>query len=150
MNELNRALSDKMMQLRVMTRRQYVTNHGKGFGMLLYGISRKASGHPMTITEISQEFSVTVAAATQMVKMLRREGFLDIAKDPGDARITRVSVTTAGETVVRHVGETMDAFMADLTLHLGEDDSVRLNDILAKILAYLATHDSIRQGERTT
>jgi DNA-binding MarR family transcriptional regulator len=149
MNELNKALSEKMMQLRVFTRRQYVTNHGKGFGMLLYGIYKKAEGHPMTITEISQEFSVTVPAATQMVKMLKREGYVEIAKDPGDARITRVRVTPSGETVIRHVEDTMNAFLEGLTSHLGTEDSVRLDEILGKILDYLTNHDITHQGERS-
>lgn len=148
MNALNNALSEKLMHLRVMMRRQYVTNHGKGFGMLLYGIHKKSAGNTMTITEISQEFSVSVAAATQMVKMLKREGLVDIAKDCADGRVTRVKVNAAGEDVIRRVETRMTNFMDGLTDHLGPDDTAHLDSILGKILAYLATNDINSQGEK--
>ncbi len=147
MNLRNNALSEKLMHLRVMMRRQYVTNHGKGFGMLLYGIHKKSAGSTMTITEISQEFSVSVAAATQMVKMLKREGLVDIAKDCTDGRVTRVKVNSAGETVVRQVETAMANFLNGLTDHLGADDTAHLDAILGKILAYLANNDIHSQGE---
>ncbi|HAQ55860.1 MAG TPA: hypothetical protein DCR44_00390 [Acholeplasmatales bacterium] len=148
MNAQNDALSEKLMHLRVMMRRQYVTNHGKGFGMLLYGIHKKSAGNTMTITEVSQEFSVSVAAATQMVKMLKREGLVDIAKDNTDGRVTRVKVNAAGEVVIRQVETAMSNFLNGLTDHLGADDTAHLDSILGKILTYLATNDINPQGEK--
>ena len=148
MNLQNDALSEKLMHLRVMMRHQYVTNHGKGFGMLLYGIHKKSAGDAMTITAISQEFSVSVAAATQMVKMLKREGLVDIAKDCADGRVTRVKVNAAGEAVVRRVETAMTNFLDGLTDHLGADDTAHLDAILGKILAYLATNEIHPQGEK--
>ncbi len=148
MNATNIDLSNKLMQLRVMMRRQYVTNHGKGFGMLLYGIYKKSAGDAMTITAISQEFSVSVAAATQMVKMLKREGLVDIAKDCADGRVTRVKVNAAGEAVVRRVEASMSRFLDGLTNHLGADDTAHLDAILGKVLSYLENNDIHPQGDK--
>lgn len=150
MDSLNASLTDKLMRLRVLARRQYVTNHGKGFGMLLYAIDRRGRGEGMTITDIARIFSITPAAATQMVKLLKRQGYLDVRKDADDARVSRVHLTDEGVAAATRAQEITTRFLDDLEAHLGTDDSAAFDRILGRILAYVerAGEDLGQEGER--
>ncbi|MFA5007321.1 MAG: MarR family transcriptional regulator [Candidatus Izemoplasmatales bacterium] len=149
MQSLNASLTDKLMRLRVLARRQYVTNHGKGFGMLLYAIDRRGSGEGMTMTELARTFSVSLAAATQMVKLLKRQGFLAVRKDPEDARVSRVFLTADGAAASARAQEITNGFLDGLEEHLGSEDSAAFDRILGRILAYVERAGDGLDGEAT-
>lgn len=146
MESLVDSFSEKVFQLRSLMRRQYVTNHGKGIGMVLVKLSRMTKGESITITQVSQEFGFTLAAATQMVKMLVKHGFLKRLKDASDARVIRIQLTPKGEEVAHQVHAHAHKFVEGLIHHLGTSDAETLDRILGSVLTFVSQLDIREEG----
>lgn len=131
-------INEKLMHLRIMMRHQYVTNHGQGSGIVLNHLDALASQGPLTITRISQEMNFTMAAATQMVKLLMRQGFLAKIKNPHDARMAMVQLTPKGKAHVNDVRQKHYAILNDLVSYLGLEDTREFDRIMDKVIGFLS------------
>lgn len=140
MDTLYRSLTNKMMRLRVLARRQYVTNYGRAFAMPLVALCRNEGAAP-SVSDLARTFSVTVPAATQMVRLLSRRGFVRIVKDVDDARVSRVEPTPEGRRIATEAEAGIDTFFHGLVDHLGEEDGRSLDRIMGEILAYVEGRD---------
>jgi len=52
------------------------------------------------VSEISEKFDVTAAAASQLVEKLAQSGYLDRAEDPRDRRAKQLRLTQNGEQLI--------------------------------------------------
>jgi DNA-binding MarR family transcriptional regulator len=145
MDTLFESLVTKMMRLRLIARRSYVTNYGRAYAVPLAFICRRAEDVPPSITDISRSFSVSMAAATQMVRLLFRRGYVRIGKDPDDARISRVTPTASGRKIAAETEARTKEFFDGLLARIGDEDGKELDRLLGEILDYASDRVEMRK-----
>lgn len=130
----------QVMQLRMLMRRQYVTNHGQGTPFMLMRWSVLAKSGPLTVTRIAQDANFTLAAATQLVNLNEKQGFVKKTRQKEDARVIEITLTPAGQAIAQRVDLHMRDEMDRLATYLGEDDAGHLARILERIVQFV--HDT--------
>jgi DNA-binding MarR family transcriptional regulator len=70
------------------------------------------------VNEIGQDLAVTPAAASQLVERLVQQGLLSRSEDERDRRVRRVTLTPAGQEVVRQAIESRMAWLRQLVAAL--------------------------------
>lgn len=130
-------LIKQMMQLRMLMRRQYVTNHGQGTPFMLMRWSELAKSGPLTVTRIAQDSNFTLAAATQLVKINVEQGYISRHRHATDARIIELTLTPLGQSIADQVEKHMRDEMDRLATYLGEDDAEHLSRILQRVVTFV-------------
>lgn len=80
-----------------------------GISVLQYGLLRRLSDEPCTLSELSSRMLLTPSTLVPAVDKLEREGYLVRGKDPNDRRRVPLFVTDAG----RRILQTMPAIHGD-------------------------------------
>lgn len=137
MDQLSQSLLDRLMALRTSMRRQYVTNHGKGFAMAMHRIHKLTLDGPVPISKIAQDSGFSMAAATQMVNMLVKKGLLKKDRSKDDARVFHVVLTQNGLDAMHDAQRRVTERIEKLCLHLGPTDTHELNRLVGRILEYM-------------
>ncbi len=60
---------------------------------------------PLNITQIAHDLALTQATASNVVNAARRRELVKKSKDPHDGRVTRVSLTDDGDSILAYVRE---------------------------------------------
>ncbi len=112
------------------------------FSMLsvLHSLSR---GGPMRLTDLLATEQIKQPALTRLVSKLEEAGLVSRRRDPRDGRAVLLSLTSAGEAVVRSRHDDRAAKLAQLTDRLDEHDRVVLADaqeVLSRLVAI--AHDA--------
>jgi DNA-binding MarR family transcriptional regulator len=81
---------------------------------------------PCGMSEISDRFDITAAAASQLVEKLVQVGYLERAEDPADRRAKLLTLSAKGSDFIKQGIEERYRWMGDLaaTLSLEEQDKV--------------------------
>ncbi len=107
---------------------------------VMHSLSRSG---PMRLTDLLATEQIKQPALTSLVAKLEAAGLMSRRPDPSDARAALLSLTPAGETVVRSRHADRVARLAQLTDRLDQHDRAVLADV-QKVLSRLVAiaHDT--------
>jgi DNA-binding MarR family transcriptional regulator len=96
------------------------------FSLLMQLHYRGACG----LSEISERFSITAAAASQLADKLVQSGHLERAEDPHDRRAKNVKLSAKGAQLVEEGVELRYRWMDELTNNLTSEERVKVAEAL--------------------
>ncbi|MBK8782281.1 MAG: MarR family transcriptional regulator [Anaerolineales bacterium] len=82
------------------------------------------------LSEISERFDISAAAASQLVEKLVQSSYLERAEDPNDRRAKNLRLTPAGEKLVNDGIEERYRWMGELVSNLDVEDHAKISDAL--------------------
>lgn len=89
-----------------------------------------------SITELADALSITKASVTVGVNKLVRQGYVVKARSREDKRVFRVSLTEAGETLVKAKLQTFENYVAVIRAALTEDEAKQFEAIVSKLVTH--------------
>jgi DNA-binding MarR family transcriptional regulator len=81
---------------------------------------------PMTLGQLADHERVAPPSITRVVEKLVERGLVVRVPDPVDRRVTRVSITPAGDTLLADVRARKDLWLASRLAELDDDHRARL------------------------
>ena len=84
-----------------------------------------------SVSDISDRFDFSAAAASQLVDKLVQAGYLERAEDPTDRRAKLLSLSAKGEELINQGIEERHRWMDDLVRTLSVEDQKKVADALA-------------------
>ena len=91
----------------------------------------------LSVSEISSLLRITPAGVTHLINPLENAGHIVRLPDPTDRRIVLIGVTDKGSEVAAAVMEDIQARLAGLVDHLGEEDCKTFIRLVSQVLNYL-------------
>ncbi|MBI3161181.1 MAG: MarR family transcriptional regulator [Chloroflexi bacterium] len=85
---------------------------------------------PCGMSEISERFDITAAAASQLVEKLVQGGYLERAEDPHDRRAKLLRLTVNGEKLIKDGIQERHRWMDELASKLGTDEQAKVVEAL--------------------
>jgi DNA-binding MarR family transcriptional regulator len=85
---------------------------------------------PCGVSEISERFDVTAAAASQLVDKLVQAGYLERTEDPTDRRARLLTLSAAGTQLINRGTEERYRWMDDLASTLSVEEQEKVNEAL--------------------
>ncbi len=82
------------------------------------------------LSEISERFDISAAAASQLVEKLVQSGYLERAEDPNDRRAKNLRLTPSGAKLVNDGIQERYRWMEELASNLNEEDHAKISDAL--------------------
>jgi DNA-binding MarR family transcriptional regulator len=82
------------------------------------------------LSEVSDRFDITAAAASQLVDKLVHAGYLERAEDPSDRRAKLLTLSTKGEELIGQGTEERYRWMDDLAATLSVEDQKKVGEAL--------------------
>lgn len=98
---------------------------------ILVEIARPPTGP--TMGELSRRLMVTKGNITDLMGRLEAEKLVERRRDPGDARVQQVFLTTRGKRLVQAMLPAHDAWLAELMRDVPADDLESLHAILGRM-----------------
>lgn len=88
---------------------------------------------PATLTEIAQRAYLQWPSLVKLVDNMVREGLLHRQDNPADGRSKLISLTEAGEAMVRTIQPIKDGERAAVLQHMSDDELQQAENLLEKI-----------------
>ena len=85
---------------------------------------------PCGMSEISERFDISAAAASQLVDKLVHAGYLERAEDPNDRRAKLLTLSAKGEALIQQGTEERYRWMDDLTSKLSTEERAKVVEAL--------------------
>jgi DNA-binding MarR family transcriptional regulator len=85
---------------------------------------------PCGMSEVSDRFDISPAAASQLVDKLVHAGYLERAEDPSDRRAKLLTLSAKGEELVLQGTEERYRWMYDLTSKLSTEEQIKVVEAL--------------------
>ncbi len=85
---------------------------------------------PCGLSEVSDRFDITAAAASQLVDKLVHAGYLERTEDPSDRRAKLLTLSTKGEELIGQGTEERYRWMDDLAATLSAEDQKKVSEAL--------------------
>jgi DNA-binding MarR family transcriptional regulator len=85
---------------------------------------------PCGMSEVSDRFDISPAAASQLVDKLVQAGYLERAEDPSDRRAKLLTLSAKGEELVLQGTEERYRWMYDLTSKLSTEEQIKVVEAL--------------------
>jgi DNA-binding MarR family transcriptional regulator len=85
---------------------------------------------PCGMSEVSDRFDISAAAASQLVDKLVHAGYLERTEDPSDRRAKLLSLSSKGEELIQQGTEERYRWMDDLTSKLSTEEQVKVVEAL--------------------
>jgi DNA-binding MarR family transcriptional regulator len=85
---------------------------------------------PCGMSEVSQRFDISAAAASQLVEKLVHAGYLDRAEDPSDRRAKLLTLSAKGEELIQRGTEERYHWLDDLTSKLSAVEQTKVVEAL--------------------
>ena len=85
---------------------------------------------PCGLSEVSDRFDITAAAASQLVDKLVHAGYLERAEDPSDRRAKLLTLSAKGEELIGQGTEERYRWMDDLAATLNAEDQKKVSEAL--------------------
>jgi DNA-binding MarR family transcriptional regulator len=86
---------------------------------------------PCGMSEVSERFDITAAAASQLVDKLVHAGYLDRTEDPSDRRAKLLTLSAKGEKLIQHGTEERYRWLGDLSSKLSTEEQEKVGEALA-------------------
>ena len=119
----------------------YVKNSGFSMQQFRLLMQLYYQGSSCGISRISEDMSITTAAASQLVDKMVQSGLLERAEDPNDRRAKMVTISEKGREFVKTGIEQRYLWVNDLSETFNEDE----RQIIAQALTLLSEKASITQ-----
>ncbi|MFC3098745.1 MarR family winged helix-turn-helix transcriptional regulator [Alteraurantiacibacter palmitatis] len=88
---------------------------------------------PATLTEVARRAYLKWPSMVKLVDEMVREGLLDRQDNPADGRSKLISLTDAGEAMVRRIQPIKDGERAAVLQHLSDEELQQAERLLVKI-----------------
>ena len=85
---------------------------------------------PCGMSEVSERFDISAAAASQLVDKLVQSGHLERAEDPSDRRAKLLTLSAKGSELIKQGIEERYRWMDDLAATLSAEDQKKVNEAL--------------------
>ena len=85
---------------------------------------------PCGMSEVSNRFDISAAAASQLVEKLVHAGYLDRAEDPTDRRAKLLTLSPKGEELIQRGTEERYHWLDDLTSKLSTVEQIKVVEAL--------------------
>jgi DNA-binding MarR family transcriptional regulator len=85
---------------------------------------------PCGMSEVSERFDISAAAASQLVEKLVHAGYLERTEDPTDRRAKLLTLSAKGEELVKQSTEERYRWMDDLTSKLSTEEQAKVVEAL--------------------
>ena len=85
---------------------------------------------PCGMSEISERFDISAAAASQLVDKLVHAGYLERTEDPNDRRAKLLTLSAKGEELIQQGTEERYRWMDDLTSKLSAEERAKVVEAL--------------------
>ena len=85
---------------------------------------------PCGMSEVSNRFDISAAAASQLVEKLVHAGYLDRAEDPSDRRAKLLTLSAKGEELIQKGTEERYHWLDDLTSKLSTVEQTKVVEAL--------------------
>lgn len=85
---------------------------------------------PTNLAGLAERLAVTPSTATRMVDRLSASGMVECTPDPADGRVTKITATAAGRTIVREVNARRQAGIARIVAAMPGGDQKALTATL--------------------
>jgi len=82
------------------------------------------------MSEVSERFDISAAAASQLVDKLVQAGYLERTEDPSDRRAKLLTLSAKGEELVQQGTEERYRWMDDLTSKLSTEEQIKVVEAL--------------------
>ncbi len=82
------------------------------------------------MSEVSERFDISAAAASQLVDKLAQAGYLERAEDPSDRRAKLLTLSLKGKELIQQGTEERYRWMDDLTSKLSMEEQVKVVEAL--------------------
>ncbi len=82
------------------------------------------------MSEVSERFDISAAAASQLVDKLVQAGYLERTEDPNDRRAKLLTLSAKGEELVQQGTEERYRWMDDLTSKLSTEEQLKVVEAL--------------------
>lgn len=94
--------------------------------------------NPSSVSEIADRAVMRLSTMTRVVQRLEKRGLLSVSRRKGDARVTEVYITSAGERVMLQVRE-IASRLYNIAFHdLAAGEIEMLNALLRRVFSNLA------------
>jgi len=97
---------------------------------------------PCGMSQVSNRFDITAAAASQLVEKLVQAGYLDRAEDPTDRRAKLLTLSAKGEKLIQQGTEERYRWMDDLTSKLSAEEQKKVVEALNILTKAAQTMDA--------
>ena len=97
---------------------------------------------PCGMSEVSERFDISAAAASQLVEKLVQAGYLDRTEDPTDRRAKLLTLSPKGEKLVQQGTEERYRWMDDLTSKLSAEEQKKVVEALNILTKAAQTMDA--------
>jgi DNA-binding MarR family transcriptional regulator len=97
---------------------------------------------PCGMSEVSNRFDISAAAASQLVEKLVQAGYLDRAEDPTDRRAKLLTLSAKGEKLIQQGTEERYRWMDDLTSKLSAEEQKKVVEALNILTKAAQTMDA--------
>ena len=94
------------------------------------------------MSEVSERFDISAAAASQLVEKLVQAGYLHRAEDPSDRRAKLLTLSAKGEKLVQQGTEERYRWMDDLTSKLSAEEQKKVVEALNILTKAAQTMDA--------
>jgi DNA-binding MarR family transcriptional regulator len=85
---------------------------------------------PCGMSQVSDRFDITAAAASQLVDKLFQAGYLERTEDPTDRRAKLLTLSAKGEELIQQGTEERYHWMDDLTSKLSREEHLKVVEAL--------------------
>jgi DNA-binding MarR family transcriptional regulator len=85
---------------------------------------------PCGMSEVSERFDISAAAASQLVEKLVQAGYLERAEDPSDRRAKLLTLSLKGKELIQQGTEERYRWMDDLAATLSAEDQKKVSEAL--------------------
>jgi DNA-binding MarR family transcriptional regulator len=82
------------------------------------------------MSEVSERFDITAAAASQLVEKLVQAGYLERTEDPSDRRAKLLTLSAKGEELIQQGTKERYRWMDDLASTLSAEDQKKVSEAL--------------------
>jgi DNA-binding MarR family transcriptional regulator len=88
----------------------------------------------LSSAQLSRRFSMTPQSMNELVAVLQRKKLVKKTVDAAHKRILRISLTAKGLQLLANCNAAMDAVESELLENLTETETLKLRDVIGKIL----------------
>jgi DNA-binding MarR family transcriptional regulator len=99
-------------------------------GMVLMAV---ADAQPVSIHALTEQLARDKAQMTRTIQRLETKGFLTRTSDPGDGRVSVLTLTTKGEALVGAIKLAVGEVVEDVLAPLSDAERVAFKDMLKRL-----------------
>ncbi len=139
--------------MRALRRRftQDLSRHGLTFPQFMTLLSLHRMGKPCRMGPLADATMQSAASTTAIVDRLLERGLVERRRDPNDRRSVVVSLTEAGQEMLRQIKADRRHTVKQVLAHLAPEEQSRLLETLDKMIHLLEKTENTREtGRRGT